>query len=93
MTDAEGKYFGLTAQRRRAPVHRDALVAAALRVRRHAGAEALAVAPPAAGARVSQAVHVEPGDVHLRRGGQRALCSVESSNTIKILYTHIYIHL
>lgn len=58
----------LTAQRGRAPVHRNALVAAALGVGRHAGAETLTVAAPAAGAGVGQTVHVEPGDVHLETG-------------------------
>lgn len=40
-------------------------MAAALGVRRHAAAEALAVAPTAAGARVCEAVLVEPADIHL----------------------------
>lgn len=59
--------FWLTAQRRGAPVDGNALVAAALGVRRHAGAETLAVASTTAGARVCQAVHVEPGDIHLKQ--------------------------
>lgn len=42
-------------------------MAAALGIRRHAGAEALAVTATVAGARVSQAVHVEPGDIHLKK--------------------------
>lgn len=38
---------------------------ASLGVRCHAGAETLAVASAAAGTCVCQAVHVEPGDIHL----------------------------
>lgn len=60
-----GRVF-LTAERGRAPVDRNALMAAAPCVRRHAGAETLAVAATAAGACVSEAVCVEPGDIHLR---------------------------
>lgn len=41
-------------------------MAAALGVRRYAGAETLTVTAAAAGARVCQTVHVEPGDVHLK---------------------------
>lgn len=41
-------------------------MAAALGVRRHARAETLAVAATVAGARVGQAVRVEPGDIHLK---------------------------
>lgn len=57
----------LTAQRGRAPVHGNTLVAAALSVRCHTRAETLAVTSSAAGARVCQTVHVEPGDIHLHK--------------------------
>lgn len=41
-------------------------MAAALCVRRHTGAETLTVPATAAGTSVRQAVHVEPGDIHLK---------------------------
>lgn len=42
-------------------------MAAALCIRRHTGAETLTIPATAAGASVRQAVHVEPGDIHLKR--------------------------
>lgn len=57
----------LTAKRGGAPVNGNALVAAAVGVCCHAGAETLTVASSAAGACVGEAVHVEPGNIHLSR--------------------------
>jgi len=63
--DDNKDWFPLTAERWGAPVNRNALVAAALGVRRHAGTETLTVASTVAGTCVCKAVHVEPGNIHL----------------------------
>jgi len=80
----------LTAQGRGAPVDRHAVVAAALAVRRHAGAEALAVAALAAGAGIGQAVHVEPGDVHLSSGGDTGVRRSSGTKEMELICENNY---
>lgn len=57
-------------------------MAAALGVRRHAGAETLTVAAAAAGARVCQAVHVEPGNIHLSTEKNKHFSAFTKNKTI-----------
>lgn len=63
---------------------------ASLGVRCHAGAETLTVASTTAGTGVRQAVHVEPGDIHLNiKKNQRIDIIIQFKTDLKALAPNI----